>query len=1280
VKRFLRYIAIGLAALVLLLLVGWWWLTGTESGAKFVLGQAQSRLEKLEYERLEGGLSGGLILEQVAFEQAGLEVTAGRLELAVGVGVLPTRVTVKRLKLAEVELTLPPGEDQAAETGPFELGDYRLPLEIVVDDFELIDFTMPGGDEGAPLLEIQRAALSGRYAERLEIEALALEMAPYSLSADGSLGLAAPWTTDLDLEADWVLNDSKTQVLVAEIGGPLDALELQAEGSGPLSARLEATLAGLPAVEALSGEASLSGGLDGWPGVAGRIDNLELDAGGSLDDWQIELAGRVDWPEQPTVDVSLAADGADDTITVSRGDLSLLDGHVRLTGSVDLAEAMATEAQVALEHLDFTAMYPDWPAQARVSGGLDARWDGEVLRVVDIDLRAPPAPLTLTGNAALDSTTESLEVGLEWASLVWPPVTDDSEPLFSSESGRLSASGTLDEWRAEVDAWLTAPDQPRARLELQADGDADSAEIRTGRIGLDEAGEVGLTGRIGFGAGLSAELKLALKEFDPGVWVPELPGAIEGEFALELVNLQPLAASVSIDRLQGRLRSQPLAGSGGLAMREAAVERADLRISLGENRIALATEDGEAAWRLQISADRLRQLWPDLAGQASLEAGFDPVSKRLDWELQSPGLSWLDFRTAEVISTGSANWTEREGIEARFEAVDVDLNPWERLDRVEIALEGDCDAHALTVYSGGTRATLELELGGALPGCLDDPADWSGQMRSMVISDTPLGTWQLDEDLPIAYMDGVASAGPGCLWTPGGPGRLCLNNLEGGASGRAAVAFNSVPVDLLLLPTDPVYTLGSDLRGVAEVSWNPDGVEEIDAELLLDAGAARMLEAEDDLMRIRGARLGLRSPRPGALDANLNLRLEAQSELVASASIPDLNVPGDMQLDASANLALPSLGALNRLVPQLDRLAGRLDGEFRLSGPLSGPEFDGRLAIRDGAFLYAPLGAGVEALELTLEADERGGNIKGNFLAGQGRAEIAGDLDLTAATGWRGNLSLDGDGLQLFDVDWLELTLSPDLALGFEPERLDINGGVDIDRARLGLPPGSEQRVAASSDVVVEGRTETAEQDEPVPVRDIVGSVRIGLSDDVRLAAAGLETNVAGELNLEWQPQRAMPAARGTLRLVDGSYRAYGQNLEVTEGDVLFTGNPVDNPVLEIEAVRAIFGDPQVEAAGVRIRGPAQDPEINLFTAPPTSREKALAYILTGADFDHASGQGAFSVGFWVLPQVFVSYGLGLFDTGNVLAARWELSRRWGLRATSGERDTGADVSFIIDR
>ena len=1278
-KRLLRYILIGLAALVLLLAVGWWWLTATRSGAAFLLGQAQSRLERLEYGALEGGLSKGLVLRNVEFEQAGLGMTVGRMELAVGIRPLPTRVTIRRLALADVELRLPPPAPAEPDVAPFEMADYTAPVEVVVEDFELVDFTMRTAADDTPPLEIQRAAFAGRYNEALEIQSLALDMAPYSLSAAGRAGLDSPWTVDLGLDAHWAVDDETSQSMSVQVDGRLDALALQFEGDGPLQARARAAINGLPSMEALDGNISLSGSLEDWPGIAGRIEGIELEAQGALDGWEADLTGRVEWPEQPAVDVSLAVTGTEERITISRGDLALLDGHVRVTGSAGLGDPLTADARLALENLDFTAMYPEWPSQARLSGGLKARWDGQVVEVADIELRAPPSPLTLTGSGSLDSTTEALAVELEWASLVWPPVLGDAEPMFSSESGRLDASGTLDEWRAELEAWMSAPEQPRARIELEADGNAETVQIRRGRVNLGEGGEIALTGRIGYAGSPSADLNVLLAEVDPGIWVPELSGTVNGDLALALEQLQPLVASVVINRLDGTLRSQPLAGSGALALRGTEVDRADLNLSLGENSAQLVSDGGDA-WQLELRAGRLGQLWPDLTGELSLDAGFNPGERKLDWTLESPGVAWLDLRAAQIESVGLANWGEQEKIDVRINAEDVDLNPWERLERVEVTLAGNCAAHALTGYFNGTRATLDLAVGGELSGCLNPPANWTGAVRRMVISDTPLGTWQLDEDMPVRLRDGIVRAGPACLWTPGGTGRLCLNELEGGATGNAAVAFNSVPLDLLLLPMDPVFTLGSDLRGLAQVRWSPAGLEGIDAELLLGSGAARMLEAEDDLIRIRGARLGLSSPQPGALEAALDLRLEAESVLSARASIPDLNAPEAMQLDASADLSLPNLGALNRLVPQLDRLGGRLDGEFRLSGPLSSPDFDGRLAISDGRFFNAPLGARVEQLAMTLEADQAGGRIDGSFVAGEGRAELRGDLDLDAPGGWRGNLSLDGDDLQLFDVDWLELTASPDITLGFQAELLEISGGIDIDRARLGLPPGSEQRVEVSSDVVVEGRTDEGEEEEALPRRDIVGNVRIGLSDDVRFAAAGLETNVAGELNLNWAREEAMPTARGTLNLVDGSYRAYGQNLEVTEGEVLFTGNPVVNPMLDIETVRQIFGDPQVEQAGVRIRGPAQNPEIMLFTSPPTSREKALAYILTGADFDHAAGQGAFSVGFWVLPNVFVSYGLGLFDTGNVLAARWELSRRWGLRATSGDRDTGADVSFIIDR
>jgi translocation and assembly module TamB len=483
---------------------------------------------------------------------------------------------------------------------------------------------------------------------------------------------------------------------------------------------------------------------------------------------------------------------------------------------------------------------------------------------------------------------------------------------------------------------------------------------------------------------------------------------------------------------------------------------------------------------------------------------------------------------------------------------------------------------------------------------------------------------------------------------------------------------------MLLLAADPVFTLGSDLRGLARVAWTPAGLSAVDATLLLGPGAVQMLESDEDLLRIRGAELVLDSPAVGALDARLRLDVEQDSRLDLRATVPDLNAPEALMVDARADLNLPKLGAFNRLVPELDRMAGRLEAGMNIRGPLAAPVFDGQVAILDGAFLYAPLGTRIEALELVLDADRDGGRLLGSFRAGEGAARIEGQVGRGADGALAGTAAIRGESVQLFDVDWMELTISPNLDLGFTPEQLRFGGALTIDRARIGMPPGAEQRVAVSEDVVVLDGGEPPPP--PPPSRPIEGELELRLGDDVRLAAAGMETRLTGALDIEWAPGKPQPVARGRIRMVDGSYRAFGQNLEVSEGDVLFTGNPIDNPVLAVEAVRTIFGDPQVEQAGVRIAGPAQNPEITLFTSPPTSREKALAYILTGANFDHAAGQGAFSVGFWVLPQLFVSYGLGLFDSGNVLAARYELSRRWGVRATSGERDTGVDISFMIDR
>jgi len=1279
-KRLLIISAALLALLLLAAVIAWWWLTATRGGANFLLDRAAPMLDRVTWQRLDGNLRDGLSLRGLEVGHEGVEFSAGRVDLAARVRLLSLGVQVEHLRIIDGRLVLP--ESQETPDEPFELGDYPAPVDVRLEAVELVDFQIVTGP-GAEPLEIQRFEFSGRYAQALEIDRVLLRMQPLSLDGNGRIGLSRPWPVALSLALEAELEQDLSQHVNLELAGELADLDIDLNASGPAELAGRLGLRGLPDPAALNATLALSGQLDGWPGVAGSARNLELNASGSLEDWQATLAGQLSWPELPEAGFTVEVAGDDQRLVLEAARIDTLDGRILLTGEAGLAEPYAAMARLQLENLDFTQLYPDWPDQARLSGRLNADWDGNRLEIDQVELRAPPAPLRLTGRASYQLDDEQLALSLQWQSLTWPPVLgDDQPPLFSSRAGTLEASGTLAEWQAELEAWMALPGQPEARIELSAEGDEKQVVLQRTQVGLGDVGTAHVVGSIHHAEPFSARLELQLEAFDPGTFVAELPGRVDGDLVLNVDSLDPLVTGIEIRSLSGNLRQVPLSGSGQARLSGEHFEQGELILALGDNQVSLASSDGRI-WQLEVDGRQLDQLWPDLSGSLQLNASVDPVERVVDWTLGSDGAAWLDFRVASADAGGRVDFGDTPMIRTRIDAQDVDLNPWERLDRVELRLDGDCARHALSLYMGGTRATLDLAASGSLPDCMDGSLDsvrWNGELERLNIADTPVGAWQLDRPLPIRLEAGTLRAGPACLWTTGSDGRLCLNDLDAGETGRAVVAFNSVPLDLLLLPADPVFTLDSELRGLVRLQWGADGLDEVDATLLVGEGALRMLDADEDLVRIRGSRLRLQSPEPGSLDADLVLRLEQQSEITASARVPNINALETAEIDAHAALNLPNLGAFNRLVPQLDRMAGRVEADLRATGRLLSPDLNGSLAVREAAFLFAPLGSRVEDLELELIGDAGGGRLEGGFTAGSGRARIAGTLDLTPEQSWKATASVQGSELTMFNVKWLEMTVSPDAQVSIAPELLELDGELVIDRARLGMPPGADDRVAASPDVVVVGDEEADEEAEPAPIQQISGNLKLVLSDNVRLAAAGLETNLAGQLDMQWTPGRPLPEARGTIRLVDGSYRAFGQNLEVSQGDVLFTGNPVDNPVLQIEAVREIFGDPLVEVAGVQIRGPAQNPNIELFTSPPTSREKALAYVLTGADFDHAEGQGAFSVGFWVLPNIFVSYGLGLFDTGNVLAARWELSRRWGLRATSGERDTGADVSFIIDR
>jgi translocation and assembly module TamB len=1121
-------------------------------------------------------------------------------------------------------------------------------------------------------LLIERVELAGDYHERLNLDRLELSLPEGELQASGRWQLKSPFAGDLKLQARYRIDEATEQAVRAEISGRLAALEIDFESEGPAELQGRVRLRGLP-VE-LDANASLAGRFGDWPGLDYAAEELSLDASGSPDAWQARLETRVSGPELPDNRIHARLAGSTDAIEIESLLAELLQGEIEISGQAALAPEPAAELALRLSGIDLTELYPEWPQQARLDGRLDLVADSEQVRFSNLNLSAPPTSLRLSGNGHFEPAADRLALDLEWQDLNWPPVADDSEPLVSSQSGRVRLSGALSDWQLEIDTVLRALGQPQASIEARAAGDADQARIERLAVDAGKLGRLRASGQVAWAPELRGALALELDEADPGQLLPELPGQLSSRLALEFEGTTEL--SLAIEDLSGELRGQPVNGTGEVSISEELPEAGQLEVSLGDNRLAVTSRDGRD-WSWQLEAQAMHQLWPELSGQAQLSGRINPFehTAAARGQLRSSTVGDITLEAAELEL--ELHWAEPTRVDLSLLVRDLDLNPWDRIDNLELALDGSCRSHRLVLELQGQRGNLDLAGSGAMPDCLRGGETWTGQLERLNLSETLAGNWELNQALAIEASPERISAGPGCLVESATrAGRICLRSLSIAEQGRLELGIEQVPMDLVLLPLDPTFNLTSPLSGEWEARWSETaGIEHLVGHLALGAGAIRPLGLDQDLLLIDGVRIDLQ-PEGEQFRLALEAGFEGDSRLVGQAMLADLNDPASAMIEADTLLNLPDIGVFNRLVAELDQLGGRLQGELQVRGPLRAPDIEGHARLADGLVVHAPIGLKISDIEIELQGDNDQGRISGRMLSGNGHLNLNGQIRREDER-WRYEILAEGERFAFADVDWLRLQASPRIELSSSNGEMLLDGDIRIDQLRAGMPPGAEDRVAASEDIRVMGENDAEDEVTGPPFR---GRLGIELGDDARLGAIGLNTQLAGGIELQWEPESALPRGRGVIRLPSGSYRAYGQNLEINDGEIIFTGHPLDNPRLDIRAIRDIFGDPVVDEAGVLIRGNARNPEISLFTEPPTSEEKALAYVVTGADFDHAGGQGAVSLGFYLLPRLFVSYGIGLFETGNVLSGRWELSRRWGVRVVSGERDTGVDVSFAVDR
>ena len=399
------------------------------------------------------------------------------------------------------------------------------------------------------------------------------------------------------------------------------------------------------------------------------------------------------------------------------------------------------------------------------------------------------------------------------------------------------------------------------------------------------------------------------------------------------------------------------------------------------------------------------------------------------------------------------------------------------------------------------------------------------------------------------------------------------------------------------------------------------------------------------------------------------------------------------------------LATFKTLVPQLDVLQGNINGQALIDGTLGDPLLTGELTLAKGALKDESLPVALSEIEQSIKLNGQSADFKGTYKLGKGLGQMDGDITWTPTL--KGNLNIVGEELEFDYQNMIKAKVSPNIGLIFEPNNLAVKGEVTIPYARVKVRELPKDTISPSKDVILVEKQAELDASKQRLALNVLLKVDPQRSHNVKLDAFGLTTDLRGELRL--QNNKTDIFGSGEVQLVNGRYRAYGQNLVIREGDILFTSS-LDRPFLSIEAIR----DPNLTSdgviAGLRVEGVAQNPSISVFSEPVMEQQQILSYMLTGRGMGESSGDSQDTIlanallslglgqsenliskvgnklGFedvildtsgqgeatqlsltgTIAPGVQLRYGVGVFDSISEVAIRYELIPQLYIEAVSG--------------
>lgn len=466
--------------------------------------------------------------------------------------------------------------------------------------------------------------------------------------------------------------------------------------------------------------------------------------------------------------------------------------------------------------------------------------------------------------------------------------------------------------------------------------------------------------------------------------------------------------------------------------------------------------------------------------------------------------------------------------------------------------------------------------------------------------------------------------------------------------------------------------------------------------------------------------------------AQVQIALSQKAAIDSTASFPDFSglMDSKQKVVAAAKVNLTDLDSLSYFIPVIQHPRGVIQGAFNLTGTISKPEVTGALNLKQGHAAIHALGIHLNDIVATATLDKsKMISFNGSLRSAKGVGKLQGTVDLNKPL-YPVTLALQGDNLNAVHIPKFKIAISPDIKLSYIYPNLEIQGKVLISKAVIKLK-NYISTVSLPDETVFVGEPQV---ETPSILLATKLHLAVDLGNDVYLNYKDFETHLGGQLLINQVPN-SPATATGEIYSIKGEYTIYGQNLVIKKGRLIYAGNVLTNPGLNIEAIRTIKSANAGSSAlmqslesyagtdstvGVRIIGTAENPTVTLFSIPAGMTQaqilsslggggaalmSALSALNPGASnidgmtskftkmlglsevsissvetFNSTTNQmqstPSFVVGKQISKKLSLHYSIGIFNPVSIFNVRYQINKHWAVQSETSTIDNGADILY----